>query len=172
MYAFPVLLGDIGGTNARFAVLPGPGEPIRFLPANPDGADPRPASRPSASPSRAMTGPAPRSAMIAVATRVDGPVIRLTNAHWTIDAEAIGEGPRPRAGDARQRLHAGRRLGDGPRCGARRSRRRSATARFLAGQAPGSCWVPARALAPRPWCRSASSLPFWQPKPVMWNSAR
>jgi glucokinase len=30
--------------------------------------------------------------MIAVATRVDGPVIRLTNAHWTIDAEAIGRG--------------------------------------------------------------------------------
>ncbi len=39
-----------------------------------------------------MTGAAPRSAMIAVATRVDRPVIRLTNAHWTIDAEAIGRG--------------------------------------------------------------------------------
>ena len=26
MFAFPVLIGDIGGTNARFAVLPAPGE--------------------------------------------------------------------------------------------------------------------------------------------------
>ena len=30
--------------------------------------------------------------MIAVATRVDAPAIRLTNAHWTIDAQAIGRG--------------------------------------------------------------------------------
>jgi glucokinase len=35
-------------------------------------------------------GPPPRSAMIAVANRVDGPVVRLTNADWTIDAGAIG----------------------------------------------------------------------------------
>ena len=35
-------------------------------------------------------GPAPRSAIIAVATRVDRPAIRLTNAHWTVDADAIG----------------------------------------------------------------------------------
>ena len=32
MFAFPVLLGDIGGTNARFAVLPAPGEPVCLLP--------------------------------------------------------------------------------------------------------------------------------------------
>jgi len=91
MYAFPVLLGDIGGTNARFAVLPGPGEPIRFLPRTLTARTPDPL----AAIGRALEGydgAAPRSAMIAVATRVDGPVIRLTNAHWTIDAEAIGRG--------------------------------------------------------------------------------
>jgi glucokinase len=35
-------------------------------------------------------GPPPRSAMIAVANRVETPVVRLTNAPWTIDARAIG----------------------------------------------------------------------------------
>ena len=39
---------------------------------------------------RSSTGAKPRSAIIAVATRVDSPCIRLTNADWTIDAEAIG----------------------------------------------------------------------------------
>jgi glucokinase len=33
---------------------------------------------------------APRSAFLAVAGRVDGPEVRLTNAHWTISAERIG----------------------------------------------------------------------------------
>ena len=33
MVPFPVLLGDIGGTNARFAVLAGDGEPARPLPS-------------------------------------------------------------------------------------------------------------------------------------------
>jgi len=32
MFAFPVLLGDIGGTNARFAVLPAPGDNVQLLP--------------------------------------------------------------------------------------------------------------------------------------------
>lgn len=89
MFAFPVLLGDIGGTNARFAVLAAPGEPIHFLPR----ARTASASGPIEAIEEALSGysgPAPRSAMIAVATRVDRPVIRLTNAHWIIDAAAIG----------------------------------------------------------------------------------
>src|SRR4051794_16887303 len=90
MYAFPVLLGDIGGTNARFAVLSGPGEAIQFLPRTltAQAPDPVAAIRTAL---EGYDGQAPRSAMIAVATRVDRPVIRLTNAHWTIDAEAIGK---------------------------------------------------------------------------------
>jgi glucokinase len=91
MYAFPVLLGDIGGTNARFAVLPGSGEAIHFLPRTLTAQTPDPL----AAIKRALEGYGgqnPRSAMIAVATRVDAPIIRLTNAHWTIDAEAIGKG--------------------------------------------------------------------------------
>lgn len=89
MFAFPVLLGDIGGTNARFAVLPAPGEPVCLLPRALTAQTPSPveAIRSALSGYR---GAAPRSAMIAVATRVDRPVIRLTNAAWTIDSEAIG----------------------------------------------------------------------------------
>jgi glucokinase len=89
MFAFPVLLGDIGGTNARFAVLPAPGEPVCLLPRALTAQAPSPveAIRTALA---GYQGAAPRSAMIAVATRVDRPVIRLTNAAWTIDAEAIG----------------------------------------------------------------------------------
>jgi glucokinase len=89
MFAFPVLLGDIGGTNARFAVLPAPGEPVRLLPRTLTAQTPNPVEAIKIA-LEGYEGPAPRSAMIAVATRVDGPVIRLTNADWTIDAEAIG----------------------------------------------------------------------------------
>jgi glucokinase len=89
MFAFPVLLGDIGGTNARFAVLRSPGEPLQLLPRTltAQTSEPVEAIRIAL---KAYDGPAPRSAMIAVATRVDKPVIRLTNAEWTIDAGAIG----------------------------------------------------------------------------------
>jgi glucokinase len=89
MFAFPVLLGDIGGTNARFAVLPSPGRPIHLLSRTLTAAAPDPviaAKEALAS----YDGPAPRSAMIAVATRVDRPTVRLTNANWVIDAGAIG----------------------------------------------------------------------------------
>jgi glucokinase len=89
MFAFPVLLGDIGGTNARFAVLPAPGEPIELLPRALTAQTPDPVGAIRIA-LEAYAGPAPRSAMIAVATRVDSPSIRLTNAHWTIDAQAIG----------------------------------------------------------------------------------
>lgn len=90
MFAFPVLLGDIGGTNARFAVLRAPGEPVHLLPRTltADTPDPVGAIRIAL---QGYEGEAPRSAMIAVATRVDAPAIRLTNAHWLIDSEAIGK---------------------------------------------------------------------------------
>src|SRR4051812_46690575 len=89
MFEFPVLLGDIGGTNARFAVLPGPHQAAISLP--------RTFTADRATPVAAIRGalqdqncPQPRSALIAVATRVDNPVVRLTNAPWVIDAALIG----------------------------------------------------------------------------------
>ena len=89
MFAFPVLLGDIGGTNARFAVLPAPGEPVQLLPRALTAQTPDPVGAIEIA-LRSYAGAAPRSAIIAVATRVDAPAIRLTNAQWVIDAEAIG----------------------------------------------------------------------------------
>jgi glucokinase len=89
MFAFPVLLGDIGGTNARFAVLPAPGAPVQLLPRALTAQTPDPVGAIRIA-LESYQGPAPRSAMIAVATRVDAPAIRLTNAQWVIDAEAIG----------------------------------------------------------------------------------
>jgi glucokinase len=90
MFAFPVLLGDIGGTNARFAVLPAPGEPVRLLPRTLTAQTPDPVGAIRIA-LQGYQGDMPRSAMIAVATRVDAPVIRLTNALWVIDAQAIGK---------------------------------------------------------------------------------
>ena len=90
MFAFPVLLGDIGGTNARFAVLPAPGDNVQLLPRTLTAQTPDPVGAIRIA-LEAYEGPAPRSAIIAVATRVDAPAIRLTNAHWVIDAEAIGK---------------------------------------------------------------------------------
>jgi glucokinase len=90
MFAFPVLLGDIGGTNARFAVLPAPGEAVQLLPRTLTAQTPDPVGAIRIALS-GYQGAMPRSAMIAVATRVDSPSIRLTNAHWTVDAEAIAK---------------------------------------------------------------------------------
>ncbi|MGY2047464.1 glucokinase [Methylobacterium sp. JK268] len=89
MFDFPVLIGDIGGTNARFAVVTQP------------GADPVPLAHaatasfpdPSAAIRHALAGyeaPAPRSAILAIAGRVDGPEVRLTNADWVIAGAGIG----------------------------------------------------------------------------------
>ncbi len=89
MFAFPVLLGDIGGTNARFAVLPAPGASVQLLPRTLTAQTPDPVGAIRIA-LEAYEGPAPRSAIIAVATRVDAPAIRLTNAHWVVDAQAIG----------------------------------------------------------------------------------
>ena len=91
MVPFPVLLGDIGGTNARFAVLAGDGALARPLPST--------LTAEHASPVEAIgcaiaagAAPQPRSALSAGATRVDGTRVRLTNAHWTVDAAEIGAG--------------------------------------------------------------------------------
>ena len=89
MFEFPVLLGDIGGTNARFAVLPSPHAPAILLSKTVLAihADPAQAIRAALN---GQTCPRPRSALLAVATRVDGSVLRLTNGPWIIDAGRIG----------------------------------------------------------------------------------
>ncbi|WP_406600846.1 glucokinase [Microvirga rosea] len=70
-------------------MLPAPGEAVHLLPRalTAEASGPVEAIKAAL---KGYDGPAPRSAMIAVATRVDRPAIRLTNAHWTVDSEEIG----------------------------------------------------------------------------------
>lgn len=83
MLRFPVLIGDIGGTNARFAVVEdavsGYGE-VRAVAS---------AVYPTIEDAIRETvldrqGLRPRSALLAVAAPVDGDEIDLTNSHWTV----------------------------------------------------------------------------------------
>lgn len=89
MFEFPVLVGDIGGTNARFALVPGAGAEPELLAHVPTNAYPDPSSAIREA-LAGHEGPAPRSSILAVAARVDGPAVQLTNAHWVIEGERIG----------------------------------------------------------------------------------
>jgi glucokinase len=85
---FPVLVGDIGGTNARFAILPGPqADAIEFetvsTAAFPDI---------DVAIERAILAPSPvrpRSAVLAIAAPVKGEEIRLTNCPWTVRPQVL-----------------------------------------------------------------------------------
>ncbi len=89
MFEFPVLIGDIGGTNARFGLIETKGAAPRLLSreATHGHPDPSAAIRVSLAGSGA---PAPRSAILAIAGRVDAPAVQLTNADWLVDAHAAG----------------------------------------------------------------------------------
>lgn len=89
MFEFPVLVGDIGGTNARFGLVPeAHGEP-RLLAHLETAGYPDPSAAIRAALARHQ-GPRPRSAILAVAARVDGPEVQLTNARWVIAGARIG----------------------------------------------------------------------------------
>ncbi|MDP4004344.1 glucokinase [Methylobacterium sp. NEAU K] len=90
MFEFPVLVGDIGGTNARFGLIETKGAKPRILSheATADHPDPSHAIRASLA-RDGERAPPPRSAILAIAGRVDGPEIQLTNAHWKIAGERI-----------------------------------------------------------------------------------
>jgi glucokinase len=84
----PLLVADIGGTNARFALAPSPGDPLRLV------AKVRTASCPT--PQIAISqaidacGEArPRSIVICAAGPVMGRHARLTNAPWVFEGPAI-----------------------------------------------------------------------------------
>nr|USU31423.1 glucokinase [Methylobacterium sp. OTU13CASTA1] len=89
MFEFPVLVGDIGGTNARFAVVPKSGAQPRLLAHVETAGHPDPSAAIRAALAEGG-GPPPRSAILAVAARVDGPAVQLTNAHWVIEGARIG----------------------------------------------------------------------------------
>lgn len=86
-FPFPVLLCDIGGTNARFALAPEPGAKL----------EPGPRLKTAAYPSFeaalavAFAGfrAKPRSLIACAAGRVAGRSTKLTNANWSIDGPNI-----------------------------------------------------------------------------------
>ncbi len=85
--AYPWLVADIGGTNARFGWVDGPGQAVAHVRVLPVTAHPSPAAAAQAYLKElALVEPlaaAPRSAAFAVATAIDGDQIELTNAHWS-----------------------------------------------------------------------------------------
>lgn len=82
-FAFPILIGDIGGTNARFAILADAESEPRVFPTVPTGGFPsiEAALEQAVLP---QAGLRPRSAIMAVAAPVKGDQIPLTNAGWVI----------------------------------------------------------------------------------------
>jgi glucokinase len=85
---YPLLVGDIGGTNARFGLIERPGGALVLLPRI------RTSEHPDAVAAiRAVLDgggrPKPRAALLAVAARVEGPVAHLTNAGWTLDTYEV-----------------------------------------------------------------------------------
>ncbi len=86
---FPILIGDIGGTNARFAIVDGAaseaGEPQIVQTADfatiDDAIRRHPRRRPRCK---------PRSAVLAVAGPVDGDEIPLTNCPWVVRPKGMG----------------------------------------------------------------------------------
>ena len=91
MFEFPVLVGDIGGTNARFGLIEAQGEQPRLLSHEATADHPDPSSAIRASLAKAGDRKPPRSTILAIAGRVDGPEIQLTNAHWKIAGQRIAE---------------------------------------------------------------------------------
>ncbi len=92
MFEFPVLIGDIGGTNARFALVESQGARPRLLSHEATADHPDPAKAIAASLAKdGDKAPPPRSAILAIAGRVDGPEVQLTNAHWKVSGQKIAE---------------------------------------------------------------------------------
>ncbi|HEX2147895.1 MAG TPA: glucokinase [Pseudorhizobium sp.] len=85
---FPILLGDIGGTNARFSILADESsEPITF--PNVRTADYPTIDEAIRMEVLAKTEAQPRSAILAVAGPIEGDEIDLTNCDWIVKPQAL-----------------------------------------------------------------------------------
>jgi glucokinase len=76
----PRLLGDIGGTNARFALVMGNGSPITHEVTLPTGQFPDLAAAASAY-LQQVGQTTVHQACIAIANPIDGDVLKMTNNH-------------------------------------------------------------------------------------------
>jgi glucokinase len=80
---FPVLIGDIGGTNARFGLIPDRDAPLEIFKSVATGDFPTIEEAISAS-LAARPHVRPRSAIIDLAGPITSDAVPLTNAHWVI----------------------------------------------------------------------------------------
>lgn len=82
--AYPWLVADVGGTNARFGTVAGPGAPVEDVRVLPVAGHAGPAAAVRAYlAGQDVARPAPRSAAFALATALDGDRIELTNGAWS-----------------------------------------------------------------------------------------
>lgn len=88
MFPFPVLVGDIGGTNARFARVDTAGSPARLV-ARLKTADYADAPDGLRAALDAAGSPRPRSVILCGAGPRQGRSLDLTNAHWRLDGPAL-----------------------------------------------------------------------------------
>lgn len=86
-FPYPLVVGDIGGTNARFALVEKAGAPLQTLPKLKTGSFPG-AAEAIASLASSMAEK-PRSAVLCGAGPVNGRVCSLTNAPWVMDGPKI-----------------------------------------------------------------------------------
>lgn len=87
---YPRLVGDIGGTNARFALIEQPGTEIKHIATLPcaDFAGPTEAIRAYLE-QHAKGIAKPKNASFGVATPITGDSIRFTNNHWVFSIEDV-----------------------------------------------------------------------------------
>ncbi len=88
--AYPRLVGDIGGTNARFGLVEAPGQaPSRIqVLACADHAGPREAAEAYLAAQRSR----PRQACLGIANPLSGDEVRMTNHRWAFSARAVRAG--------------------------------------------------------------------------------
>lgn len=85
---FPILIGDIGGTNARFALVNGPDAPIERLPNAHTAAT---ATIDEAIEQTVVhnAGAHPKSAILALAGPIAGDRVPLTNSDWVVEPKKL-----------------------------------------------------------------------------------
>lgn len=88
--AFPILIADIGGTNARFALISDAYGDLKHFPTVTTSDYPTPIAAIEQA-VLAHTSLLPKSIVMAIAGPVDLPPIKLTNAEWVIEPDAMIE---------------------------------------------------------------------------------
>ncbi|MFT0534057.1 glucokinase [Castellaniella hirudinis] len=86
--SYPRLVGDIGGTNARFAMILAPGQPMAAARTLACADYPGPAEAIAAYLADVRL-PAPRWCAFGIANPVSGDQIRMTNHHWQFSITAL-----------------------------------------------------------------------------------